>query len=131
MAAGAVLGLSWGCGCIIKDCYTSVVAETVLGVLPPPHPLPSIAKIYPFLLLHVRSVELRLLGGPQLQCAATEMHRCGATLSGQTMALTTVVIQQMRHQRLSEVCNPGVWHIRQCGVSGKGCSRALGIRDKG
>ena len=34
MAAGAVLGLSWGCGCIIKDCYTSQVAETVLGAPP-------------------------------------------------------------------------------------------------
>ena len=52
MAAGAVLGLSWGCGCIIKDCYTSVVAENVLGVLPPSQPSPALQRNFPFLLVH-------------------------------------------------------------------------------
>ena len=64
MAAGAVLGLSWGCGCIIKDCYTSVVAETVLGAPPRLSPSPAIRSSFPFLLLHSECGEVQFLGEP-------------------------------------------------------------------
>ena len=87
MAAGAVLGLSWGCGCIIKDCYTSQVAETVLGAAPRLLPLccrPACCAVkFPKLLLHLR---WRAAAAGKAAAAAGVMLRCGATLSGQTAA---------------------------------------------